>query len=1212
MRRDMYILNLPLLKRSTVKDEQFISLYKFVVDNQDSKNASKIVDLFKKANNNKRYFGFTGHFSAGKSSMINALLEEDILPKSPIPTSGNIVEITSHINDARVFFNDKTYVTYAMPYDADQIKAYCTDNVSIQKVTLGTAKQLIPKGNVILDTPGIDAANDVDRLITESSLHLIDHLYYVTDYNHVQSDINVTFLQQIQEKGIPFSLIINQIDKHNQEEITFKQFKYSVALTFNQWGIYPKKTYYTTLLQPSMKHSEFNELKQDFFDSMSINESNEDAVFHALKQVMIDHKQFLLAQKEEALSNITVSDYTISETRLNEAEQALEQLQKKQDTLEQEFQAALNNTLKNAYLMPATLRDKAALFLESVQDDFKIGFFASKKKTELEKKARINDFLTELQQIIESTIEWKLRDKIIDLLSANDMSSPTLMEETKSFSIHYRETDLLSLINKGARINGDYVLHYTNNVSAAIKNKFKGKARILWSKIQKEVQAKLALDIKQCKDELYTIKSAYEQNTNYAIIKANYELKIDEIFTLWENTNISKQDHIFFNKDLNRSEKEYKKREEPVVVSKSQINEKVVSAKEIKSYGTEKYTSKQMTNMIEQAIKAIEGLPMFQSLIKDLQSKKSRIQNQQLTVALFGAFSAGKSSFANALIGEKVLPSTPQPTTAVINQIAPPTNEHPHGTVYVRVKDEQELMEDILEITNELSPPTSTSLGDLIDWLVKKNITESNQLNKTYCAYLQALINGFDKLKDSLNSEFTISLSVFSSFVVDETKACYVESVTLHYDCSLTRMGITLVDTPGADSMNARHTNVAFNYVKKADAILYLTYYNHALSRADKDFLTQLGNVKDAFELDKMFFLINASDLAMDDQELHLVVNYVHQQLLSLGIRLPKLYPISSKLSLKEKLSKTLVNKQMNTFEKEFYQFIKHDLIQLVIQASMTDLKRVHYGLTDFIQTTQLNETEKEAKKQQLITAQTSLLHMVNEASGDRYLERIHQRIGRQFFFLEERMAIRFHDLFKDVFNPATLNESGKRLTIQFDSCLKNMLHVTGMELLREVQAICIRIESFLRELHGESQEDYKERCGQIDQHLIIPSIELNELKAPNLERAFQTMNENDFPSIRKQFKGTKAFFQKNDRDKIRDQFYQLLQAPMKEYLNEAKLLMERSYITQWQSTFTNSKLALTQFIEEYTHNHLEMMTTPIDVKDLKNRQQTVASLFEC
>ena len=41
--------------------------------------------------------------------------------------------------------------------------------------------------------------------------------------------------------------------------------------------------------------------------------------------------------------------------------------------------------------------------------------------------------------------------------------------------------------------------------------------------------------------------------------------------------------------------------------------------------------------------------------------------------------------------------------------------------------------------------------------------------------------------------------------------------------------------------MNARHTDVAFHYIKNADAILFVTYYNHAFSQADRRFLTQLG-----------------------------------------------------------------------------------------------------------------------------------------------------------------------------------------------------------------------------------------------------------------------------------------------------------------------------------------------------------------------------------
>src|SRR5699024_10638627 len=142
-----------------------------------------------------------------------------------------------------------------------------------------------------------------------------------------------------------------------------------------------------------------------------------------------------------------------------------------------------------------------------------------------------------------------------------------------------------------------------------------------------------------------------------------------------------------------------------------------------------------------------------------------------------------------------------------------------------------------------------------------------------------------------------------------------------YYDCALTRQGITLVDTPGADSVNARHTNVAFDFIKHADAILYVTYYNHAFSRADRDFLIQLGRVKESFELDKMFFMINAADLAADDEELRMVVEYVKEQLVTYGIRFPSVFPISSKQSLQDKLDKNPLNSKMETFETTFFSF---------------------------------------------------------------------------------------------------------------------------------------------------------------------------------------------------------------------------------------------------------------------------------------------------
>lgn len=60
-------------------------------------------------------------------------------------------------------------------------------------------------------------------------------------------------------------------------------------------------------------------------------------------------------------------------------------------------------------------------------------------------------------------------------------------------------------------------------------------------------------------------------------------------------------------------------------------------------------TAKQLKQTAEQ-IASIKGL---QTLAQDMQARARRLEHSRFTIALFGAFSAGKSSFANALIGKK-------------------------------------------------------------------------------------------------------------------------------------------------------------------------------------------------------------------------------------------------------------------------------------------------------------------------------------------------------------------------------------------------------------------------------------------------------------------------------------------------------------------------------------------------------------------------------
>src|SRR5690625_2088406 len=130
--------------RSNVKLHHLASLYQMMIENKDKENATKMLELFEKLEKKETVITFAGHFSAGKSSIINYLLGTEILPKSPIPTSANIVEISSGEGEARVFFRSREPVEYKEPYDIEMMKEYTKEKDAIQRSEIITSQPINP------------------------------------------------------------------------------------------------------------------------------------------------------------------------------------------------------------------------------------------------------------------------------------------------------------------------------------------------------------------------------------------------------------------------------------------------------------------------------------------------------------------------------------------------------------------------------------------------------------------------------------------------------------------------------------------------------------------------------------------------------------------------------------------------------------------------------------------------------------------------------------------------------------------------------------------------------------------------------------------------------------------------------------------------------------------------------------------------------------
>lgn len=1190
--------------------DHLAALYRLMKKHQDQTNADKIVDLYEKLKKKELNISFSGHFSAGKSSMINALMGEDILPKSPIPTSANIVKVNSGEGVARIYFKNGDPLEYEEPYDLDMIKEYSTDRDSIQKIEISTKKQIVPEGASIIDTPGIDAADDADRLMTESSLHIVDVLFYVMDYNHVQSEVNLQFLKSVQEKNIPFYIIINQIDKHDENELLFTDFQKSVQRTFQQWLVHPEDIFYTSLYEPDIPHNQFTEIKEllSFMMAHKDDYLNIDA---SVQQVMEEHKRFLRKEMEETMSAESFTDVEGNDQldELLAIKQKLTDLEAKRKQFEMDYQDEMKHTLQNAYLMPASLRDLAKSFLESEQSDFKVGFFGSKKKTALEKQRRLDAFLSKLKENMEASIQWKLREKFTNLAHQYGISGEAVQKQIQELNVTYSAEDAKKLVKPGAKVNGDSVLHYTNDVSADIKSKYRKQALDLLEFLNKQLKDSQIDEETMYRQQLQELEQLAEVQKKKEQLEAELKEKVHLLEHQLLEPSVQEEDRNQLEYVIDERRKAIKKATSPQVVKKTTKTESK-NLSRVEQDTKKEYSILQLLTDIDKSIETVEDLPGFDTLIRDLQDKKHALAHRSYTIALFGAFSAGKSSFANALIGEKVLPVSPNPTTATVNRIQPVTDEYGHRTVVVTLKDDEVLTKELKQITKDFSPQ-ATNFHDLLEWVKRDQIFDKPELDNMYQAFLHAMVDGYDYSKDFIGKTKTITLDEFPAYVTDESKACYIESIDLYYDSPLTRQGITLVDTPGADSVNARHTNVAFDYIKHADAILYVTYYNHALSRADKDFLMQLGRVKEAFELDKMFFIVNAADLARDNAELKMVTDYVEEQLAHLGIRLPRLYPVSSKESLANKLEGVPLNEKMVKFEDRFYQFIKSDLAQLTIQSALWDIHRTDQTLDQFINSVNMDEDAKEKRKLELLQKQEELNEKIDGIASETYDNQLKQKIDKQLYYVQERLSIRFHDMFKEMFNPTTITESGRKAQEQLKSSLNKLIEYVADELLQEVKAVSLRMESFIEKQAFELHKNIASMSEKTDELFVLPSHSNIQLTTPEYKQAFDQLDRSVFHKALKMFKGTKAFFEKNEKEEMKEAIYEILEPFISEYLDENKGIMTERYIDQWQQTMSTLQTEAKEIIGNHIQNYEEMMANQVDIAVLEEKQRTITTILQ-
>lgn len=1167
--------------------------------------AERLMLLSDKLRQDRTVLAFCGHFSAGKSSLINRLAGGPVLPASPIPTSANRVLLRHGAPGATVWFRSRGEVGLDAS-DLHRLAAFCADGDEVDAVEVRYPLAHVPEGLWLMDTPGIDSTDGAHRIATESALYLADAVFYVMDYNHVQSEVNFQFTRSLAEWGKPLYLVVNQVDKHVELELPFAQFRRSVTDAFASWGVFPQAILFTSLREEEHPLNQWASLVQEIASlGQKRDELLQRGVWRSAARVMAEEERL----RDEAA--------TAGRNRLEELARAgaggaartaaiateLERLAGLPGALTSELRREVETLLANAPLFPFATRDLARLYLESRRPNFRVGFLFSGNKTEQEVARRLAALHADLSETATAHIQWHLTQLLRDFAERHGLDDEDYRKDVEGLSVALEPAWLAGLVNAGAVASDQYLTRYPQEVAMEIQGLYRAAAAPLIDRIAVLVRERAEREAATLRAEQAVLADAVSAAARIAAMEeASAQFRAE-----WQAILGGAQD------EPNRPEQTAAEAEvaaaAPRTLGLNAAGEGGAPAPAA-AEGTGRRAD--AARRVRAASALLAPLPGMARTAADLQQRAVRLEESRFTVALFGAFSAGKSSFANALMGAHLLPVSPNPTTAVINRIMPPEAGRPHGHVQVTWKRPEALQQ---EVVGSLSAVGLQATGDIAADLragAERSRQETLPSAKPHAAFLAAAARGYAAAAERLGRAEAAGLDRFAALVADEAQSCFVADIAVHVDCPLTSHSITLVDTPGADSINARHTGVAFDYIKNADAILFVTYYNHAFSHADREFLTQLGRVKDAFALDKMFFVINAADLAQSEAELEEVVAHVRTNLQACGIRQARIFPVSSQTALWSRLrdraelpdelaarlqrrtggAPGLEASGMAAFESAFYRFTVTELSNLAVGAAFAEVERATQTVASWMEAARADEGARSARLESLRLAEAEAVAGITALSLRSEVQSLEQEIDELLYYARRRVLERYRTGFAEAFNPAVLRNDTPDLKRALHGALREVLEFVAFDLSQEMRATALRVENAVNRLAQRAFQRAGETVAQrLEQWTCPPYTEVHP-SVPDFPSGRDQMNPEPHRTLLSLFRNPEQFFAGGGRAALRDELGKSLEAPVTEYLSSARQQLLTSYGTMLALQGESLKAALIGAVGDHLGGLTAALTT--------------------
>lgn len=253
------------------------------------------------------------------------------------------------------------------------------------------------------------------------------------------------------------------------------------------------------------------------------------------------------------------------------------------------------------------------------------------------------------------------------------------------------------------------------------------------------------------------------------------------------------------------------------------------------------------------------------------------VEKGEFTIVVVGEFSAGKSTFLNALMGKKILPSYSSETTATVN------------------------------------------------FLKHISCSQSGEAGKVF--YNDGTVQVLDHV-DNDNILYYATTDNKDFNVADK-----ISHIDLYLDSKFLQNNVTLVDSPGLNGLKEGHREITERQIERSSASIFLFNAQQPGSKSEFDFLSGLKN-----QVKSIFYVLNKIDSVneSENQTVEVVVSKLKESYKSVypNAVIPEIWPVSARNALwardpdsgksysPEQLKKYEESSRMEAFENRLWKFL--------------------------------------------------------------------------------------------------------------------------------------------------------------------------------------------------------------------------------------------------------------------------------------------------